>query len=53
MIWVEPVVPAQKTDMFETINKAKKSISDFQLYLDNAMGRIARDDKAGKRNVGR
>lgn len=53
MIWVEPVVPAQKTDMFETINKAKKSISDFQLYLDNAMGRLARDDERRQETLGR
>lgn len=57
MIWVEgvvePVCPPKKTDLFETIKKAEKSTSDFQLYLDVAMGRIARDDEAGKRNVGR
>lgn len=43
MIWVEPVEPAPKTDLFETINKAKKSVSDFQLYLDHEMGKIRRE----------
>lgn len=54
MIWVEPVVPTAKTvDILETINKAKKSISDFQLYLDHEMGVLARDDEKRERNVGR
>lgn len=54
MIWVEPVVPTAKTvDILETINKAKKSISDFQLYLDHEMGVLARDDKKRERTVGR
>ena len=45
MIWVDPIVPPEKMDPFLTINKAKKSISDFQLYLDHEMGVLAREDK--------
>lgn len=44
MIWVEPVEPAPKPDLFETINKAKKSVSDFQLYLDYELGKIRREE---------
>ncbi len=57
MIWVEserfvePVSP--KRDILETVEKTKKTYSEFQLYLDNELGRLARDDKEGKRNVGR
>ena len=48
MIWVEgvvePVSPPKRTDLFETIRKTEKSISDFQLYLDVAMGKEARKE---------
>lgn len=44
MIWVEPVEVTQKTDLFKTINKAKKSVSDFQLYLDHELGKIRRGE---------
>lgn len=53
MIWIEPVEPVRnKSDILETINKAKKSISDFQLYLDHAMGREKRNDKERQEDLG-
>ena len=52
MIWAEPVSPVRKTpDILETIKKAEKSVSDFQLYLDVAEGRIARE-RMEKQNPG-
>lgn len=44
MIWVEPVRETRKTtDILETIKKSEKKVSDFQLYLDNELGKIRRD----------
>ena len=57
MIWVEserfvePVSP--KRDILETVEKTKKIYSEFQLYLDNELGRLARDDKRRQETLGR
>ena len=57
MIWVEserfvePVSP--KRDILETVEKTKKTYSEFQLYLDNELGRLARDDKRRQETLGR
>jgi len=46
MIWVEPVREVNKpTDILETVKKAEKAVSDFQLYLDNELGKIRREDR--------
>lgn len=45
MIWVEPVKETQKTtDILETVRKTEKKVSDFQLYLDNELGKIRREE---------
>ena len=46
MIWDEPVREVKKsTDILETIKKSEKKVSEFQMYLDQKMGKIRREDK--------
>lgn len=53
MIWIESVEPVHEpVDLMKTINKAKKSVSDFQLYLDSEMGRLKRNDKERQKDLG-
>jgi hypothetical protein len=45
MIWVEPVRETRKpTDILETVKKAEKKVSEFQMYLDNKLGKIRREE---------